>query len=349
MNLSKRTLIGMRLVKNERDVAMDVLRGIAIIFVVLGHAGVNDYWWNVLYFFHMPLFFFISGCFFKPLQNIRLTEYLKSLKWKRLYKPFVLYALAFLFLSPLLYEYGLTNTHLTTGKEWIKSIELILRFRTTTVDLLVQFWFLPVLFSVHALSLVVSVMVKRKWIYSFIAIIFFIIGRWCFNHGYNEPYDFSRILYLSAFYILGFCVYEYRQKYTNNVFLFLVLLIFFFVFTLFPHEVFASIPCYFFVASSGIIVSCYLSARIVDLKYISLGLSYIGKHTMVIYVYHTISIKCFELFFAKAGVIDFYTGWPGQASLDGYWWLYTIVGVCVPLLFCGIADQCKKHWPGYAS
>lgn len=42
----------------ERDRTIDVMRGIAIILVVIDHAGGK---WGVINFFHVPLFFFISG------------------------------------------------------------------------------------------------------------------------------------------------------------------------------------------------------------------------------------------------------------------------------------------------
>ena len=50
---------------------MDVLLCLGMILVVLGHVGTNSWKtelfdWFVIYSFHMPLFFFISGYFYKP-------------------------------------------------------------------------------------------------------------------------------------------------------------------------------------------------------------------------------------------------------------------------------------------
>ncbi len=44
----------------------DVLKGIGILLVLIGHAGLNESQKMLIYGFHMPLFFFVSGCFFKP-------------------------------------------------------------------------------------------------------------------------------------------------------------------------------------------------------------------------------------------------------------------------------------------
>src|SRR5271154_1600527 len=45
---------------------IDICRGIAIIFVLYGHIFTNDRQRYLIYAFHMPLFFFISGLVFKP-------------------------------------------------------------------------------------------------------------------------------------------------------------------------------------------------------------------------------------------------------------------------------------------
>ena len=49
-----------------RIVSADVLKGIGIILVVLGHTTHNDELSSWIYHFHMPLFFFLSGVFFSP-------------------------------------------------------------------------------------------------------------------------------------------------------------------------------------------------------------------------------------------------------------------------------------------
>lgn len=62
---------------NVRKVWIDSLKGILILLVVLGHSIQNtlgeecygNYWWNLIYSFHMPAFMAISGylqCRFKP-------------------------------------------------------------------------------------------------------------------------------------------------------------------------------------------------------------------------------------------------------------------------------------------
>ena len=44
---------------------IDVLKGIGIILVVLGHIYLDDVVYNWLYSFHMPLFFIAAGMVYK--------------------------------------------------------------------------------------------------------------------------------------------------------------------------------------------------------------------------------------------------------------------------------------------
>jgi polysaccharide biosynthesis protein PslL len=63
----------------QRIVHIDIAKGIGILLVVLAHNGLQAYapfLHQFIYAFHMPLFFFLSGMFFKP--EIGFLELLKS-------------------------------------------------------------------------------------------------------------------------------------------------------------------------------------------------------------------------------------------------------------------------------
>lgn len=46
---------------NKRDNCVDIVKGIAIIFMVLGHIGISDDITRFIYLFHMAVFFMASG------------------------------------------------------------------------------------------------------------------------------------------------------------------------------------------------------------------------------------------------------------------------------------------------
>lgn len=62
----------------ERDTTLDKARGYAMVLMVLGHCGLPYILRNPIYSFHMPLFFLITGWFFKQ------KEY--SLVWRTLWR-----------------------------------------------------------------------------------------------------------------------------------------------------------------------------------------------------------------------------------------------------------------------
>lgn len=68
----------------EREDTFDVLKGIAIILVIIGHCDLSPFR-TFIYSFHMPLFFFVTGYFLK-IRPLR-TEFLLSTK--RLIIPYI--------------------------------------------------------------------------------------------------------------------------------------------------------------------------------------------------------------------------------------------------------------------
>lgn len=329
-----------------RDKTIDISRGIAIILVVIGHSGIPHYFWNIIYFFHMPLFFFLSGCFIKPLNRITLLLFIKKLRWKNLYKNFVIYSILFLAISPVLYQWGFSNTPVESFKDFFERLIVILRFRTSTIDLLNMFWFLPVLFFVHALSLCTLTLLKgkNKIFILIISILFYTIGRFCFINGYKEPYDFSRILYLSGFYLLGSFSYRLLSKLENNIYILFIAIIGLICFSLTPTLVFEKIILYYFAAIQGIFIIIFISSHIKGV--IATLLEYIGKHTLCIFIFHAIIMKATELALSLSGLTIFCKGWAGTNPITPYWWLYSIMGIFIPLGYVSFQrffmDKVKK-------
>lgn len=53
---------------NNKDNRFSTVKAIGIVLMVIGHSGCPDYLHRLIYYFHMPLFFFCSGFFYvKPI------------------------------------------------------------------------------------------------------------------------------------------------------------------------------------------------------------------------------------------------------------------------------------------
>ena len=60
----QRFLFQVEMTETKRILAFDLLKGVGILLVILGHIEIPHSLKTVIYSFHMPLFFFVSGCFF---------------------------------------------------------------------------------------------------------------------------------------------------------------------------------------------------------------------------------------------------------------------------------------------
>lgn len=48
----------------QRDHSVDILKGIGILLVIIGHCDLFAVFRSIIYSFHMPLFIILSGYFF---------------------------------------------------------------------------------------------------------------------------------------------------------------------------------------------------------------------------------------------------------------------------------------------
>lgn len=55
----------------ERDHSIDILKGIGILLVIMGHCDIFGRISGLIYSFHMPLFIILSGYFFSYKDDIR--------------------------------------------------------------------------------------------------------------------------------------------------------------------------------------------------------------------------------------------------------------------------------------
>lgn len=86
--------------EKQRDITFDVMKGIAILAMVAGHCVIPEIMLRFIYMWHMPLFFIVSGYFYRSKQR---KEVIKS-SLKGLLNPyffaFVAVAVLIIFLKP---------------------------------------------------------------------------------------------------------------------------------------------------------------------------------------------------------------------------------------------------------
>jgi fucose 4-O-acetylase-like acetyltransferase len=204
---------------------IDIARGIGIMLVVLGHtlAEANYHVQNsnvlflgqLIYSFHMPLFFFLSGMFFKP--EMRFLDMLKR-RFDSILKPY-LFTLFLVYFVSVFYD---KNLGLSTA---VSRIIKALYGNSYYIELYwSQLWFLPALFATSLFAFGFYAIFKRLPVWAMFTglLLTLVVGILTFNwfmplklsfFGNNLelsglPFSLDLVLVCGFFFLLGREVYE---------------------------------------------------------------------------------------------------------------------------------------------
>lgn len=177
----------------------DYLKGLGIILVLWGHTLCPPAIKTFIYSFHMPLFFFVSGCFFKP---VPIREFVEK-KTKQLMIPWAFFSFILFALLIVLYFYTTRDfrgsLRIALGSFWsgIKGDESsYVCFRTI--------WFLVALFEVYIVYYLLFTRIKNLIILSGVSILFYIIGWTLYDKNIDLPYFLDTVLSVLIYFHLGY-------------------------------------------------------------------------------------------------------------------------------------------------
>lgn len=91
-----------------RETKFSIVKALAIICVVLSHAGIRGWLSDFVYIFHVPVFFLCAGYFFNTKYLTDEYTYIKH-RVRGLYFPFVRWSLFFLLIHNLMYTCGILS------------------------------------------------------------------------------------------------------------------------------------------------------------------------------------------------------------------------------------------------
>ena len=151
-------------IMKARIAYLDSLRGLAILLVVVGHLiqynynqGLQSHLFNIIYSFHMPLFFFLCGCTRSIHEGtIKDEVYLLKNVGNDILNKFaslIIPSVAWSILVPLFFQ----------------------RVHTISIETLSEYWFLNVLFAIYVFWLILSY-VYRKINYKGLLVTFLVLG-----------------------------------------------------------------------------------------------------------------------------------------------------------------------------
>ncbi|MCX6082468.1 MAG: acyltransferase family protein [Chloroflexi bacterium] len=322
---------------SKRIEYIDVAKGIGILLVVMGHNDfglVSPFFYKLIYAFHMPLFFFVSGMFFKA--DLPFLTLLRR-RYETVLKPYIVIILLIYFMT---ISFTRINIDVATARV-IKAIYANGHY----IDW-VQLWFLPHLFALNIFAFIYAKLTRpintvwARWIILAIlqAIGVTFIGIfWPFNLNiggrsltlFGLPFSIDLILVSGFFFILGAEIKKIVPEafFASPITLLgsvagLLTMVFYIDRTIdFNTRLFQSLPINTLEALLGITFILAISKQIEKIPILSSGFRYIGKSSLVILIFHvpiqeTWGLKVFYIF---------------NNQILSYWVAY-FAGVIFPIL-----------------
>ena len=204
-----------------RNDLWDVLKGIGIMAVVIGHSGCPVPLQRFISAFHMPLFFMISGILLNDLYFKNKIIFVKR-KIVTLYIPFIKWSMIFILLHNLFFYFGILNSsygYAGQPSRWYSFYDIIycsvvaLVSMNTFELLLGAFWFLKALFVGSIIFVFFGTKRTNAWI-PIITWALCIINIFAINHFYLLNFFETRFighkeLFALFFISLGFAMRNY--------------------------------------------------------------------------------------------------------------------------------------------
>ena len=288
---------------SKRIEYLDIAKGIGILLVVLGHNDfevISLFVQRLIYSFHMPMFFFLSGYFINA--SIPFWDFFKK-RFHALMKPF-LFTLFLIYFASVSFEKMGFNTAITRIVKSLYGSGHYLDW--------VQLWFLPHLFAVSLYAFLFITLVsglRNRWVkwglllatlgiaipflHAFYPFPLSILGK--DYELWGLPFSLDLVLATGFFFILGHEVRQVTSEKTFDSWLLLaatggVLLL---LNILFPYEIDFNIRLYesFLVNTTeailGILFILALSRQI-DLHTTRLAsfFKYLGNISLIILLFH---------------------------------------------------------------
>lgn len=317
--------------------------------MVIGHSGCPSYFGGLIYSFHMPCFFIISGMllcdkyFDYPFLFVRKRT-------KGLYKPFVKWSLIFLLFHNIFAKLHLYD-NLLTWHDFINKIFHVITL-TGSEQLLGGFWFLKELLyasviGFFAISYTRKYHPKSTMLMVCLFLILAVIQSEC---PYKIPTVGSKTYLATSYYILGYLLKTSHIFDSKNYCLFLFVSLIFlmipYIYTGNMDTVGIGLLIYYPLSLLGSMLTITISKRMETNGNLCCFISKIGQATLYILSFHFISFKIvsFLLILVERNSIMHLSDFPVLLFQSWYYWiLYSVVGIAMPYLIWSVKEKWGKH------
>lgn len=183
---------------------IDTLKFLGIFAIYLGHSAGNFH--SFVFRYHVPLFFFVFGCFNKKVELNKYIDYVKDTFKKYMYPYYLFSLIIFIILS-----IRSNNFDSNLLMNLIKGVRN---------NIWGGLWFFSCLFIVKILYNFILSLTKNKRLTFIISLLFYIISMKYLPHILiREPKSFYNIdsaLFYIIFYSLGDIIFPYLKEYYRS-------------------------------------------------------------------------------------------------------------------------------------
>ncbi|WP_233429236.1 acyltransferase family protein [Klebsiella variicola] len=310
-----------------RERWVDYAKGIGIILVVFGHANrglyssgiyisseIYHYLDNIIYSFHMPLFFFLSGLFFVSSINNKSKEGFLLSKVKNILYPYVLWSLIQGGVEVFFSKYTNAKT----------SLSEVLLF---PMHPRAQFWFLYALFMIF---IICTIIYHKKYFLKMLPAFFLIsFVIYVYSDDIGNRFNFNYVSQNILFFFLG-CVFNkyypvFMRLLTNRSIILVTCLLFFVEYLYFIKYKNNYLPLNLCTAFIAFIAIAWVSNVSILLSCFNLRwLEKIGKLSLIIYLVHILAASGTRIILSKIFHIE---------SWFVHVFVGTFIGITAPLIF----------------
>lgn len=329
----------------KRDMTIDFLKGICIILMVVGHSGAPKWLHDIIYTFHMPVFFIISGFLFKPKYILEWKVFLKR-KLIAIYWPFLLWTTIYIVIHNLFYNWEIYSNEYTTQniKEQLVQGALMLK----TEQLLGGFWFLQALLFASVFSVIFLKIfgLSRKSI--ILGILILVGGAFSMSYFSLSKLYFNPVNFLSSgFFMFGILINNIiiSKRYTYSLLvasiIFIAVEVGYFPVSILTCDYLTIVP-YFLIASCfswSIIIICRTNG-----SSLSHSISKIGNRSLDILIFHFLVFKgiTFLIVYYNDLPMKYMQSFPVVDISSWHWIVYSVCGIVISLLIGVAIDRLKS-------
>lgn len=342
------------------DNSVSFAKGIGIMLMVLGHTFFSAYGYAVIYMFHMPLFFFLSGYCFRVSHLENFKCYAKK-RISRIYFPFVKWALIFLLLHNIFFYLNIYNgtfgfegevSQLYGVSDYLKKAFLIFFCLSGNEQLLGGYWFLHTMFFASFIFyalLKLRIPIVGGLIALLLSVFLYFKGIPVVNIYCGAKEWLAVACMMAGYMYKSYSIEKHVDKHTAYVIpvcaLLLILGSVYWPGEMLDMKWTYTIP-YFVSAIAGSIIVMKLSRFSTRIQGFSNFIANIGNKTLEILTWHFLCFKLVSL------VIIAYYGLPIERLAEfpvicpyngqGWWILYFVIGVAVPVIATSFTKRLTK-------